>query len=181
MGRGESFYQKRMELIVKELESNGMLEDDNGRKVMWGENRDGGIPLTIVKSDGGFTYDTSDMAALKQRIEEEKADWVSRMLFSLRTLLYFILDKLSPNIIFVTLQVIYVTDSGQSLHFQILESCGRRAGILKKHHKVDHVGFGAILGEDKKKFKTRSGETVKLINLLDEGKVSITIGTANCG
>lgn len=66
-----------MESIVKELESKNMLEEDNGRKVMWGEKRDSGIPLTIVKSDGGFTYDTSDMAALKQRVEEEKADWVS--------------------------------------------------------------------------------------------------------
>lgn len=75
--RGESFYQKRMESIVKELESKNILENDDGRKVMWGEKRNSGIPLTIVKSDGGFTYDTSDMAALKQRVEEERADWVS--------------------------------------------------------------------------------------------------------
>ncbi|XP_014470943.1 PREDICTED: arginine--tRNA ligase, cytoplasmic [Dinoponera quadriceps] len=138
--RGESFYQKRMESIVKELESKNMLEEDNGRKVMWGEKRNNGIPLTIVKSDGGFTYDTSDMAALKQRVEEEKADWL-----------------------------IYVTDAGQSLHFHMLESCGRRADILKSHHRMDHVGFGVVLGEDKKKFKTRSGDTVKLTELLDEG------------
>ncbi|XP_011151941.2 arginine--tRNA ligase, cytoplasmic [Harpegnathos saltator] len=138
--RGESFYQKHMELVVKKLESKNMLEEDNGRKIMWGEKRDSGIPLTIVKSDGGFTYDTSDMAALKQRIEDERADWL-----------------------------IYVTDAGQSLHFQMLESCGRRAGILKSNHRMDHVGFGVVLGEDKKKFKTRSGDTVKLIELLDEG------------
>lgn len=68
-----------MESIVKELESKSFLEEDNGRKVMWGKKRDSGIPLTLVKSDGGFTYDTSDMAALKQRIDEEKADWVSIM------------------------------------------------------------------------------------------------------
>lgn len=73
--RGESFYQKRMESIVKELESKGLLEEDEGRKVMWGKRDE--IPLTIIKSDGGFTYDTSDMAAIKQRLEEEKADWVS--------------------------------------------------------------------------------------------------------
>lgn len=77
--RGESFYQKHMELIVKELESRNLLEEDNGRKVMWGEKHGVGIPLTIVKSDGGFTYDTSDMAAIKQRIEEERADWASIM------------------------------------------------------------------------------------------------------
>lgn len=73
--RGESFYQKHMEVIVKDLETKGLLEDDEGRKIMWGK-RNNEIPLTIVKSDGGFTYDTSDMAALKQRIEEERADWV---------------------------------------------------------------------------------------------------------
>lgn len=60
----------------------GFLENDEGRKIMWSPNSS--IPLTIVKSDGGFTYDTSDLAALKQRIEEEKAD-----------------------------QIIYVTDNGQ--------------------------------------------------------------------
>jgi len=81
--RGESFYQNRMESIVKELELKNLLEEDNGRKVMWGENHGNGIPLTIVKSDGGFTYDTSDMATIKQRIEEEKADWACILFFSL--------------------------------------------------------------------------------------------------
>lgn len=62
-----------MEAVVKELEAGGCLEEDEGRKVMWGDQT---IPLTIVKSDGGFTYDTSDMAAIKQRLREEKADWL---------------------------------------------------------------------------------------------------------
>jgi len=75
--RGESFYQKHMESLVKHLESRNLLEEDEGRKVMWGEDPHNGIPLTIVKSDGGFTYDTSDLAALKQRVEEERADWAS--------------------------------------------------------------------------------------------------------
>lgn len=65
-----------MEEIVKDLEAKNFLEADEGRKIMWGETRDG-IPLTIVKRDGGFTYDTSDMAAIKHRIVEEKAEWVS--------------------------------------------------------------------------------------------------------
>lgn len=56
--------------------SAGLLEDDEGRKIMWGIENNKTIPLTVVKSDGGFTYDTSDLAALKHRIEEEKADWV---------------------------------------------------------------------------------------------------------
>lgn len=64
-----------MEAIVKELEQKNFLEEDEGRKIMWDESKSG-IPLTIVKSDGGFTYDTSDMAAIKHRLHEEKADWV---------------------------------------------------------------------------------------------------------
>ncbi|CAG9762915.1 unnamed protein product [Ceutorhynchus assimilis] len=137
--RGESFYQTRMEKIVKELKAGGYLEEDEGRKIMWGDY--GNVPLTIIKSDGGFTYDTSDMAAIKHRLEEEKVDWI-----------------------------IYVTDGGQATHFYTLFGCARKAGILNEQiHRVDHVGFGVVLGEDKKKFKTRSGDTVRLIDLLDEG------------
>uniref|UniRef100_A0A1Y1NH99 Probable arginine--tRNA ligase, cytoplasmic n=1 Tax=Photinus pyralis TaxID=7054 RepID=A0A1Y1NH99_PHOPY len=138
--RGESFYQKLMEEIVKELEQKGFLEEDEGRKIMWGEEGVG-IPLTIVKSDGGFTYDTSDMAAIKHRLEEDKADWI-----------------------------IYITDAGQGTHFENIWKCAERAGILnRKVHRVDHIGFGVVLGEDKKKLKTRSGDTIRLCDLLDEG------------
>ncbi|KAK0183403.1 hypothetical protein PV327_001449 [Microctonus hyperodae] len=138
--RGESFYQKYMEQIIKELDEKNLLEEDEGRKIMWGDKKDVGIPLTIVKSDGGFTYDTSDMAAIQHRINVEKADWI-----------------------------IYVTDAGQSVHFQLIESCAKRAGILTDKQKLSHVPFGVVLGEDKKKFKTRSGDTIKLVELLDEG------------
>lgn len=139
--RGESFYQSRMESIVKELKDKGFLEEDEGRLIMWGNaEKCEGIPLTIVKSDGGFTYDTSDMATIKQRVEEEKGD-----------------------------RFIYVTDAGQNTHFVTIEACARRAGILKNGQKLENVVFGVVLGEDKKKFKTRSGDTVKLIDLLDEG------------
>lgn len=141
--RGESFYQSRMEAVVKELTEKGLLEEDDGRKIMWGCKGDdyGGVPLTIVKTGGGFTYDTSDMATIKQRIEEEKADWI-----------------------------IYITDSGQSTHFKAIFSCAKRAGIYDPSKvRVDHIGFGVVLGDDGKKFKTRSGDTVKLSELLDEG------------
>merc|ERR1712110_364416 len=100
----------------------------------------GTVPLTVVKSDGGFTYDTSDMAALKHRLEEEQADWL-----------------------------VYVTDAGQATHFQQVFACAEKAGYLKPGVRLDHVGFGVVLGEDKKKFKTRSGDTVRLVELLDEG------------
>lgn len=69
---------------------------------MWGEKDQGlTIPMTIIKSDGGFTYDTSDMAAIKHRLHEEKADWL-----------------------------IYVTDAGQAGHFDILFSCAKLAGKI---------------------------------------------------
>ncbi|XP_063927606.1 arginine--tRNA ligase, cytoplasmic [Zophobas morio] len=138
--RGESFYQTRMLEVVKELEEGGYLEEDEGRKVMWGDKTASSIPFTVVKSDGGYTYDTSDLATIKQRIQEEKADWI-----------------------------IYVTDAGQATHFQILFQCARRTGLLTDKIRVDHVPFGVVLGEDKKKFKTRSGDTVRLIDLLEEG------------
>lgn len=141
--RGESFYQSRMESIVKELTERNFLENDDGRKIMWGkvDHSDNDIPLTVVKSDGGFTYDTSDMACIKQRLVEENAKWV-----------------------------IYITDAGQSTHFKTIFQCAERMGILDpRTHRVDHVVFGVVLGEDGKKFKTRSGDTVKLNDLLGEG------------
>ncbi|XP_037076536.1 arginine--tRNA ligase, cytoplasmic-like [Pollicipes pollicipes] len=138
VSRGESFYQSRMQDVVQVLTERGFLEEDNGRQIMFAPGCD--LPLTVVKSDGGFTYDTSDMAALRQRVEEEHADWL-----------------------------IYVVDAGQSAHLQSVFACARRAGWLDGGVRVDHVGFGVVLGEDRKKFKTRSGETVRLVDLLDEG------------
>merc|ERR1740131_703749 len=98
-------------------------------------------PLIMVKSDGGFTYDTSDMAAIRQRLQDERGDWL-----------------------------IYVVDAGQGEHFKMIFGAAEEAGWLNRTAKrVDHVKFGVVLGEDKKKFKTRSGDTVKLSDLLDEG------------
>ncbi|KAM3724908.1 putative arginine--tRNA ligase, cytoplasmic [Dirofilaria immitis] len=136
--RGESFYQKHMIELVKELDKLGVLELDEGRKILRVGQE---IPLTVVKSDGGFTYDTSDLAALKYRLHVDKADWV-----------------------------IYVVDAGQSLHFELLFAAGQKLGWYSPCEKrVELVSFGLVLGEDKKKFKTRSGDTVRLTDLLDEG------------
>merc|ERR1711962_1153140 len=118
--RGESFYNNLMPKMVQELKDSGKCskseEEGDDRwivRVPGCEN-----PLILTKSDGGYTYDTSDMAAIKHRLVDERGDWL-----------------------------IYVVDAGQG----------------------DHVKFGVVLGEDKKKFKTRSGDTVKLSDLLDEG------------
>ncbi|KAM9788922.1 arginine--tRNA ligase, cytoplasmic [Neosynchiropus ocellatus] len=137
--RGESFYQEMMTEVVKELEDKGLLELDEGRKIMFAPGQS--IPLTVVKSDGGYTYDTSDLAAIRQRLFQEKAD-----------------------------VIIYVTDSGQATHFQVVFAAAQKIGWYDpKVTRVEHAGFGVVLGEDKKKFKTRSGDTVRLMDLLDEG------------
>uniref|UniRef100_A0A8C7QXU0 Arginine--tRNA ligase, cytoplasmic n=1 Tax=Oncorhynchus mykiss TaxID=8022 RepID=A0A8C7QXU0_ONCMY len=137
--RGESFYQEKMIAVVKEFEAKGLVEMDEGRKIVFAPGQQ--IPLTVVKSDGGYTYDTSDLAALRQRLFDEKADII-----------------------------IYVTDSGQGTHFQVVFAAAQMIGWYDpKVTRVEHAGFGVVLGEDKKKFKTRSGDTVRLMDLLDEG------------
>jgi len=137
--RGESFYQDRMVAVVKQLQDSGCLEHDEGREIMFVPDR--GVPMTIVKSDGGYTYDTSDMAAIKQRLHEEKGDWL-----------------------------IYVVDAGQSNHLETVFAGARKMGWYDPAvARVEHAAFGVVLGEDKKKFKTRSGDTVRLSELLDEG------------
>ena len=90
------------------------------------------MPFIIQKSDGGFGYATTDLAALKHRLTEDRAEWI-----------------------------IYVTDVGQSQHFQLLFGAARKMGLLTDEPdgpRCDHVGFGLVQGEDGQKLKTRSGE-----------------------
>lgn len=140
--RGESFYNPMLKDLVIDLEKRELVEVSDGAKCIFLEgfqNREGApLPLMIQKSDGGFNYDTTDMAAIRHRIQEEKAD-----------------------------RIIYVTDAGQATHFEMIIKAAEKAGYLDpKKVKVDHVGFGLVLGPDGKKFKTRSGETEKLIDLI---------------
>jgi len=137
--RGESFYQERMVQVVDELKQKGHAVHDAGATVMFVNGMK--VPLMLVKSDGGYTYDTSDMAALKQRLQEEKGDWL-----------------------------IYVVDAGQGEHFKTLFKAAEQCGWMdSRTTRCEHVAFGVVLGEDKKKFKTRSGDTVNLSSLLDAG------------
>ena len=144
MSRGESFYNPMLKTVVKELEDKGLVQISNGAKCIFLDgfkNREGDpLPLMVQKSDGGFNYDTTDMAAIHHRIFVEQAD-----------------------------RIIIVTDNGQSLHFQLVFAAAEKAGWLNPANvRVDHVGFGLVLGADGKKFKTRSGDTEKLIDLLLE-------------
>lgn len=142
--RGESFYNPYLKEVVDEFDKKGLVAISDGAKCIYLEgfrNREGEpLPLMIQKSDGGYNYDTTDLAALRQRIQVEKAD-----------------------------RIIYVVDVGQSLHFQMIFAAAEKVGWLNfSKVQVDHVGFGLVLGADGKKFKTRSGETEKLIDLLTE-------------
>lgn len=142
--RGESFYNSYLSAIVKTFVQQGIATESEGATCVFIEGFETiekkPLPLIIQKSDGGYNYATTDLAALMHRIEHEKAE-----------------------------RIIYVVDSGQRLHFEMVFKAAEKAGILKQHQtRVEHVGFGVVLGEDGKKFKTRSGETVRLIDLLME-------------
>ena len=134
--QGESFYNSRIPAVVEELTNKGMVEMSDGARII---HCGRSFPLMAVKSDGGFGYDSTDLAAVKYRIQEMKAN-----------------------------RVIYVTDAGQGEHFEMIFIAARKAGWCGGGVRLDHVPFGLVLGDDKKKFKTRSGEVTKLVDLLDE-------------
>ncbi len=142
--RGESFYNPYLPEVVADLEKKGLIQVSDGAKCVFLEgftSRDGTpLPMIVQKSDGGYNYDTTDMAAMRHRIEKEDAE-----------------------------RIIIVTDAGQCLHFQMIEQTSEKAGYLDPQKvQFDHVPFGVVLGTDGKKFKTRSGETEKLIDLIQE-------------
>lgn len=135
---GESFYQKLIPNLIEELESKGLLEVESGRKII--RTKTIKEPLTVVKSDGGFTYDTTDLAAIRYRLVDMKMD-----------------------------NIYYVVDVGQSDHFKKIFSVAQMAGWLDENkNRIEHIGFGLVLGNDNKRFRTRDGGTVKLVDLLDE-------------
>lgn len=141
--RGESFYNPLLSKVVEDLETSGLLVEDQGAKCVFLEgftNKEGEPqPLIVQKTNGGYNYATTDLAALRYRIEEDKCD-----------------------------RIIYVTDSGQSTHFAQFFQVARRAGWIPDNIEVVHVPFGLVLGEGGKKLKTREGDTVRLRDLLDE-------------
>ncbi len=141
--RGESFYNPLLPGIVEDLEKTGLLVENQGAKCVFLEgftNREGEpLPLIVQKSDGGYNYATTDLAALRYRIQQDEAK-----------------------------RIIYVTDAGQSNHFAQFFQVARKARWIPDDVELVHVPFGLVLGEDGKKFKTRSGDTVRLRDLLDE-------------
>jgi len=145
--RGESFYNPLLQAVVDDLRAAGLLVVDAGAGCVFLEGvsgKDGQpLPLIVQKSDGGFNYATTDLAAIRYRFAPGPGgDGASR--------------------------VIYVTDAGQASHFAGVFQVAQRAGWIPSHCGVEHVPFGLVQGDDGKKLKTRSGDTVRLKDLLDE-------------
>jgi len=144
--RGESFYNPLLPSVVEDLDRTSLLVEDAGAKCVFLEgftNREGEpLPLIVQKADGGYNYATTDLAALRYRIRQDRAN-----------------------------RIIYVTDAGQANHFAQVFQVAQRAGWIPDDVQLEHVPFGLVLGEDGKKLKTRSGETVRLRDLLDEAIV----------
>jgi arginyl-tRNA synthetase len=141
--RGESAYNDDLPVVVSDLRAAGLLEESQGAQVVFlpeFKNPEGEPQAMIIqKKDGGYLYATTDLAAIRYRHR-----------------------TLELN------RVVYVVDARQSLHFQQLFTLSRKAGFAPSDMALEHVAFGTMMGEDGKPFKTRSGDTVKLVELLDE-------------
>lgn len=141
--KAESAYNDELPVVIAELDRRGLLAESDGARVVFLEemrDRDGNAMAVIVqKGDGGFLYATTDLAAARYRAQVLHAD-----------------------------RILYFIDDRQKLHMQQVFAISRRAGFVSEHTSLEHHPFGKMLGEDGKPFKTRSGGTVKLAELLDE-------------
>ncbi|MBL6797767.1 MAG: arginine--tRNA ligase, partial [Synechococcus sp. BS307-5m-G39] len=145
--RGESFYNPFLPAVIDGLKAADLLVTDDGAQCVFLEGVQGkdGKPLPVIvqKSDGGFNYATTDLAAIRYRFGAVPEGDDAR-------------------------RVIYVTDAGQANHFAGVFQVAQRAGWIPEGARLEHVPFGLVQGEDGKKLKTRSGDTVRLRDLLDE-------------
>jgi len=138
--RGESFYQNIISSVIDSLTVAGLVIEKNNAKIIMLDNWT--YPLMIVKSDGGYTYDTTDLAALYHRLVILKAN-----------------------------HIIYITDSGQKSHFDMCFEIAEKMGWTKTENSnrvLTHIGFGLVCGADGKKLKTRSGDVVKMLDVITE-------------
>lgn len=139
---GESFYNPYLDEIVEELSDAGILVESNGALCVFFDEFKGPdgdpVPMIVRKSDGGYGYAATDLATIRYRIH-----------------------KLEVT------TILYVVDARQAQHFEMVFATARRAGWLTDEVRAIHVPFGTVLGPDGKPFKTRSGSTVPLAELLD--------------
>ncbi len=142
--RGESFFNDKLAPIAAELEARGIAVIDDGALCVFPPGfagREGEpLPLIVRKKDGGYGYAATDLAAIRFRHE-----------------------------VLGGTRLLYVVGSPQQQHFAMVFEVAKMAGWLLPPVRAEHVAFGSVLGEDRKLLKSRSGETIKLIELLDEG------------
>ncbi|MFB7601069.1 arginine--tRNA ligase [Streptomyces sp. NPDC056160] len=140
---GESGYNDMLAETCRLLEESGVAVRSEGALCVFFDDvlgPDGNpVPLIVQKSDGGYGYAATDLSAIRDRVFNQKAD-----------------------------TLLYVVDARQSLHFKMVFETARRAGWLNEGVKAQQLAFGTVLGKDGKPFKTREGETVRLVDLLDE-------------
>ncbi|KXU38987.1 arginine--tRNA ligase [Ventosimonas gracilis] len=142
---GESAYNDDLPKVIQALDEKGLLiESDGARCVFMGEFKTAEgqpLPLIVQKQGGGYLYATTDLAACRYRAH-----------------------VLGGN------RLLYFVDQRQALHFQMVFACARLAGFVPAQTELEFMGFGTMNGEDGRPFKTRSGGTVKLTDLLDEAE-----------
>lgn len=140
---GESGYNDMLEETCRILEETGVAVRSEGALCVFFDDVKGPdgnpVPLIVKKTNGGYGYAATDLSAIRDRVQNLKAS-----------------------------TLLYVVDARQSLHFRMVFETARRAGWLNEDVKAHQLAFGTVLGKDGKPFKTREGETVRLVDLLDE-------------
>ncbi|MDQ2708139.1 MAG: arginine--tRNA ligase [Actinomycetota bacterium] len=140
---GESSYNGYLDEVAAEVERAGVAKDSEGALCVFFDDVTGPdgkpVPLIVRKSDGGYGYGTTDLATIRHRIQELKAN-----------------------------RILYVVGAPQALHFRMVFDTARRMGWLTDDVDAEHIAFGNVLGPGGKMFKTRAGGTVRLVELLDE-------------
>jgi arginyl-tRNA synthetase len=134
--KAESFYNNELDNTIKSLEDKSLIDISDGAKCIFFEDSDS--PMIIQKKDGGYLYATTDLAAIRYRVDTLKAD-----------------------------KILYVVDARQSLHFKQLFEIASKANFTD-NVVLEHIAFGTMMDKSGRPFKTRDGGTVKLVNLLDE-------------
>ena len=142
---GESLYNDMLPQVIADLKAKGLAQEDQGALVVYLDefkNKDGDkLGIIVQKSDGGYLYTTTDIACVKYRVDHFKAN-----------------------------RMMYFVDSRQHQHLEAAWQIARLVGYLPADVSVEHEAFGMMLGKDGKPFKTRTGGTVKLKDLLDEAE-----------
>ncbi|GAB3622528.1 arginine--tRNA ligase [Mariniluteicoccus endophyticus] len=133
---GESTYNNDLPTACAELEESGVGVVDDGALVVFVDGFE--APLIVRKRDGGYGYGTTDLAAVRRRVREIRAD-----------------------------RIIYVTDARQGGHFKLVFGAAKKAGWLPDSVSAEHIGYGMVLGEDNKPLKSRDGSAALLVDLLD--------------